>query len=162
MQYANYFKSVYFYHAILFFCFSISLNNLIEFEYVNIVFYTLFHITIVYLSFYYFHFILFFIFFLYGIFYDIFLFNNIGPHLISFIILLSIIFLLKKYLYHLSSYRVFYTLVVFILLIFIFEMVLADIFFNYAINFFKFFQIGMISVILLFPIIFLFSKIDKL
>ena len=162
MQYANYFKSVYFYHAILFFCFSISLNNLIEFEYVNIVFYTLFHITIVYLSFYYFHFILFFIFFLYGIFYDIFLFNNIGPHLISFIVLLSIIFLLKKYLYHLSSYRVFYTLVVFILLIFIFEMVLAGIFFNYAINFFKFFQIGMISVILLFPIIFLFSKIDKL
>lgn len=162
MQYANYFKSVYFYHAILFFCFSISLNNLIEFEYVNIVFYTLFHITIVYLSFYYFHFILFFIFFLYGIFYDIFLFNNIGPHLISFIVLLSIIFLLKKYLYHLSTYRIFYTLVVFILLIFIFEMVLADIFFNYAINFFKFFQIGMISVILLFPIIFLFSKIDKL
>ena len=96
MLFKKYFSPVYFYHSILFLSFSISLNNVIEFEYVNLFFYVLAHLLIIYLCFYYFHFFLYFVFFFYGVFFDIFLLNNIGPHLLVFIFLLVIISFLKK------------------------------------------------------------------
>ena len=61
MLFKKYFSPVYFYHLILFLSFSISLNNMIEFEYVNLFFYVLAHLSIIYLCLYHFHFTLYFI-----------------------------------------------------------------------------------------------------
>jgi len=158
----KYFRPVFIYHLILFFSFSISLNNLIEFEYVNLFFYVLAHLLIIYLSFYYLNFFLYFIFFFYGVFFDIFLLNNIGPHLFVFIFLLVIISSLKKYLFNLSSIKIFYIIIVLMFIIFLFEMIFADIILNYNFDSRKYFVLCIIGAISIYPLFFLFSKFDRL
>ena len=158
----KYFSPVYIYHLILFFSFSVSLNNLIESEYFNLFFYVLAHILIVYLSFYYFHFLLYFVFFFYGIFFDIFLLNDIGPHLLVFIFLLVIISFLKKFLFNLSSIKIFYFIIVIMFLIFLFEMIFADIILNYNFDYQKYVKLCIIGAITIYPVVFLLSKFDKL
>jgi len=162
MLFKKYFSPVYFYHLILFLSFSISLNNLVVFEYVNLFFYVLAHLTIIYLCFYYFHFFLYFVFFFYGIFFDIFLLNNIGPHLLVFIFLLVIVSFLKKFLFNLSSIKIFYVIVVFMFLIFLFEMIFADIILNYNFDYHKYIKLCIIGIIIIYPVVFLFSKFDRL
>ena len=161
MQFAKFFSSVYIFHFILFFSFCVSLNNIINFEIINLIFYVLAHITIIYLCFYYFNFLIYFIFFIYGILFDISLFNNIGPHLITFIIFLFIVSLLRKYLFNLTSRTILILLIIIINLIFILEMYLGYLIFNYKINYFNFFKLLMITIIIIFPTIFLYSKIDR-
>ena len=158
----KYFSPVYFYHLILFLSFSISLNNLIEFEYVNLFFYVLAHLLIIYLCFYYFHFFLYFVFCFYGIFFDIFLLNNIGPHLLVFIFLLVIVSFLKKFLFNLSSIKVFYVIIALMFLIFLFEMIFADIILNYNFDYHKYIKLCIIGIIIIYPVVFLFSKFDRL
>ena len=158
----KYFRPVFIYHLILFFSFSISLNKLIEFEYVNLFFYVLAHLLIIYLSFYYLNFFLYFIFFFYGVFFDIFLLNNIGPHLFVFIFLLVIISSLKKYLFNLSSIKIFYIIIVLMFIIFLFEMIFADIILNYNFDSRKYFVLCIIGAISIYPLFFLFSKFDRL
>ena len=158
----KYFNPVYFYHSILFLSFSISLNNVIEFEYVNLFFYVLAHLLIIYLCFYYFHFFLYFVFFFYGVFFDIFLLNNIGPHLLVFIFLLVIISFLKKFLFNLSSIKIFYVIIVLMFLIFLFEMIFADIILNYNFDYYKYIKLCIIGAIIISPVFLLFSKIDRL
>ena len=162
MLFKKYFSPVYFYHLILFLSFSISLNNLIEFEYVNLFFYVLAHLSIIYLCFYYFNFFLYFVFCFYGIFFDIFLLNNIGPHLLVFIFLLVIVSFIKKFLFNLSSIKIFYVIIVLMFLIFLFEMIFADIILNYNFDYHKYIKLCIIGIIIVFPVIFLFSKIDEL
>ena len=158
----KYFSPVYFYHSILFLSFSISLNNVIEFEYVNLFFYVFVHLLIIYLCFYYFNFFLYFVFFFYGVFFDIFLLNNIGPHLLVFIFLLFIVSFLKKFLFNLSSIKIFYVIIVLMFLIFLFEMIFADIILNYNFDYYKYIKLCIIGSIIISPVIFLFSKIDRL
>ena len=162
MLFKKYFSPVYFYHLILFLSFSISLNNLIEFEYVNLFFYVLAHLLIIYLCFYYFHFFLYFVFFLYGIFFDIFLLNDIGPHLLVFIFLLVIISFLKKFLFNLSPIKIFYVIIVLMFVIFLFEMIFADIILNYNFDYHKYIKLCIIVIITIYPVVFLFSKFDRL
>ena len=162
MLFKKYFSPVYFYHLFLFLSFSISLNNLIEFEYVNLFFYVLAHLTIIYLCFYYFHFFLYFVFFFYGVFFDIFLLNNIGPHLLVFIFLLVIVSFLKKFLFNLSSIKIFYVFIILMFLIFLFEMIFADIILNYNFDYYKYIKLCIIEVIIISPVFFLFSKFDRL
>ena len=162
MLFKKYFSPVYFYHLILFLSFSISLNNLIVFEYVNLFFYVLAHLTIIYLCFYYFHFFLYFVFFLYGIFFDIILLNDIGPHLLVFIFLLVIISFLKKFLFNLSSIKIFYVIIVLMFLIFLFEMIFADIILNYNFDYYKYSKLCIIGSIIIYPMVLIFSKIDRL
>ena len=161
MLFKKYFSPVYFYHSILFLSFSISLNNLIEFEYVNLLFYVFFHLLIIYLCFYYFNFFLYFVFLFYGIFFDIFLLNDIGPHLLVFIFLLIIVSFIKKFLFNLSSIKIFYVIIVLMFLIFLFEMIFADIILNYNFDYYEYIKLCIIGAIIIFPVTFLFSKIDR-
>ena len=110
---------------------------------------------------YHFHFTLYFILFLYGIFFDIFLLNDIGPHLLVFIFLLVVFSFLKKFLFNFSSIKIFYFIIVIMFLIFLFEMIFADIILNYNFDYYKYIQLCIIGVIIISPVVFLFSKIDK-
>ena len=162
MLFKNIFKPVYIYHLLLFFSFCVSLNKQTDLYYVNIFFYSLSHIIIIYLSFYYFHYLLYFIFLFYGLLFDIFLLDEIGPHLLVFVNLLLLISLIKNYLYNLNSLKVFYFIFLLIFVIYFFEMVLADLFFNYNFNFYNYFIVCITSSVILLPITFLFSKLDKI
>ena len=54
------------------------------------------------------------------------------------IILLLFISIMKNYLYNLSSLKVFYFIFLLIFVIYFFEMIFADLFFNYKFNFYNF------------------------
>ena len=150
------------YHCILFFSFSLSVNYFLNLEIVNYIAYVFFHLTLVYLFFYFFHFLLYFIIFLYGIFFDIFLINNISPHLITFMIFVIFFYFTKKYLLNLSSIRVSYIIIILILVMFVFEILIANLLLNYPINYENFLWIFITFIIIFYPTLLLFSKIDKL
>jgi hypothetical protein len=150
------------YHLILFFSFSLSVNFFINFEFINFLSYVFFHLTLIYLVFYFFHFYLIFISFLYGVFFDIFLIDFISPHLISFLVFVFLFYYTKKFLLNFSSSTISYIIIGITLLMFVSETLIANIFFNYPINYQNLSWLCFTSLIIFFPSLFLFSKIDKL
>ncbi len=150
------------YHLILFFSFSLSVNYFVDLEFINFLSYVFFHLTLIYLVFYFFHFSLFFISFLYGVFFDIFLIDYISPHLISFLVFIFLFYYNKKYLLNFSSRTISYIIIGVTLLMFVSETLIANIFFNYPINYQNLSWLFFISLIVFFPSLFIFSKIDKL
>ena len=150
------------YHLILFFSFSLSVNYFIDLEFINFLSYVLFHLTLVYFVFYFFHFSLIFISFLYGVFFDIFLIDYISPHLISFLFFVFLFYYSKKYLLNFSSTTISYIIIGVTLLMFVTETLVANIFFNYPLNYQNLSRLFFTSLIVFFPSLFIFSKIDKL
>ena len=150
------------YHLILFFSFSLSINYFVNLEFINFFSYVFFHLTLIYLVFYFFHFFLIFISFLYGIFFDIFLIDFISPHLISFLVFVFLFYSSKKYLLNFTSTTISYIIIGVTLLMFVSETLIANIFFNYPINYQNLSWLFFTSLIIFFPSLFIFSKIDKL
>jgi len=150
------------YHLILFFSFSLSVNYFINLEFINFLSYVFFHLTLIYLVFYFFHFSLIFISFLYGVFFDIFLIDFISPHLISFLVFVFLFYYTKKFLLNFSSSTISYIIIGITLLMFVSETLIANIFFNYPINYQNLSWLFLTSLIVFFPSLFIFSKIDKL
>ena len=150
------------YHLILFFSFSLSVNYFVDLEFINFFSYVFFHLTLIYLVFYFFHFSLIFISFLYGIFFDIFLIDYISPHLISFLVFVFLFYYSKKYLLNFSPRTISYIIIGVTLLMFVSETLIANIFFNYPINYQNLSWLFLTSLIVFFPSLFIFSKIDKL
>jgi len=150
------------YHCILFFSFSLSVNYFLNLEIVNFLAYVLFHLTLIYIYFYFFHFYLIFVTFLYGIFFDIFLINNIAPHLITLMIFVVLFYFTKKYLLKLSSIKISYIIIILTLIMFVLEILIANLFFNYPINYENFLWLFITFIIIFYPTLVLFSKIDKL
>ena len=150
------------YHLILFFSFSLSVNYFVDLEFINFFSYVFFHLTLIYLVFYFFHFSLIFISFLYGIFFDIFLIDFISPHLISFLVFVFLFYYSKKYLLNFTSTTISYIIIGVTLLMFVSETIIANIFFNYPINYQNLSWLFFTTLIIFFPSLFIFSKIDKL
>ena len=150
------------YHLILFFSFSLSVNYFVDLEFINFFSYVFFHLTLIYLVFYFFHFFLIFISFLYGIFFDIFLIDFISPHLISFLVFVFLFYSSKKYLLNFTSTTISYIIIGVTLLMFVSETLIANIFFNYPINYQNLSWLFFTTLIIFFPSLFIFSKIDKL
>ena len=150
------------YHLILFFSFSLSVNYFVNLEFINFFSYVFFHLTLIYLVFYFFHFFLIFISFLYGIFFDIFLIDFISPHLISFLVFVFLFYYSKKYLLNFTSTTISYIIIGVTLLMFVSETLIANIFFNYPINYQNLSWLFFTTLIIFFPSLFIFSKIDKL
>jgi len=150
------------YHLILFFCFSLSVNYFVDLAFINFLSYVFFHLTFIYFVFYFFHFSLIFISFLYGVFFDIFLIDYISPHLISFLLFVYLFYYNKKYLLNFSSTTISIIIIVVTLVIFVSETLIANIFFNYPINYQNLSSLLFTLLIIFFPSLFIFSKIDKL
>ena len=150
------------YHIILFFSFSLTVNYFVELKIVNFIAYVLFHLTLIYFIFYFFHFTLYFIFFLYGVLFDIYLINNIGPHIISFLIFLTAFQFLKKFLLSFSSFKISYIIIIIVFIMFVIESFISRILYNYPINYNDLGLLFLISVLMFLPSLYMFSKIDKL
>ena len=127
-------------NIILIISFSISVNSFILFPNVNNAFYVLFHLTLIYLIFYHYHFYLYIVALIYGILFDILLFNNIGAHLITFISLLFLFVILKKYLIRLSSYQIILIYFITLIITLLIEQFLANLIHNYKFNISSFFN----------------------
>ncbi len=155
------FKTYFILNIVLLFSFSISVNSLLHIQFVNILFYILFHLTFIYFLFYYYHYTHYVLGFIYGILFDIILLNSIGSHLISFMIIISIYILFKKYLLLLSSNQI--SIIIFITLNFI---LYTEIILSYFINNIYFtiphlVNYLIISIIIFIPVIAVLNKLNK-
>ena len=148
-------------NIILIISFSISVNSFILFPNINNAFYVLFHLTFIYVIFYHYHYYLYVVAMVYGILFDILLFNYIGAHLITFLSLLIFFVLLKKYLIRLSSYQIIFIYFITLIVLLLFEQFLANLINDYKFNGFLILNFFLISLIIFIPTVFLFNKLDK-
>ena len=161
MEFSKYLNSSIKLNIILIISFSISVNSFIQFPNFNIAFYILFHLTFIYLIFYHYHYYLYVTALLYGVLLDVLLLNNIGVHIITFLSLLIIFALLRKYLVRFSSYQIIFIYFFTLILLLLSEQFIASMINNYRINLFSFLNFFIISLIIFVPVVFLFTKLDK-
>ena len=152
----------YIYNILLLFVFSVIVNGYSFNFYVNLIFYNIFHLLIIYLSIYYYRKLLYFIFFIYGLGLDIFWLNEVGPHLIIFMIFLFSINFTQKIMYSFNSLKIYFLIIIIQIILIGSEMILAKLLFGSNYSLFIFFQIIFLCVLLSFPTFILFSKIDKI
>ena len=160
-MFSNVLKPYLIFNLILFFAFSISVNSFVEIEYINLIFYILFHITYIYLLFYHYHFSIYIIGLFYGIFFDILLMNSIGSHLVGLLILIFFYVFLKKYLFLLSSLQISITIFITLNVVIYFEIFYAFIFNNFYLNILQLLNYFIIALIIFIPTIFVLNKIDN-
>ena len=160
-MFSNVLKPYLIFNLILFFAFSISVNSFVEIEYINLIFYILFHITYIYLLFYHYHFSIYIIGLFYGIFFDILLMNSIGSHLVSLLILIFLYVFLKKYLFLLSSLQISITIFITLNAVIYFEIFYAFVFNNFYLNILQLLNYFIIALIIFIPTIFVLNKIDN-
>ena len=161
MEFSKFLNSSSKLNIILIISFSISVNSFILFSNINHAFYVLFHLTLIYLIFYHYHYYLYVIALVYGILFDILLFNYIGTHLITFLSLLFLFVLLRKYLIRLYSYQIIFIYFVTLIVLLLFEQFLANLINDYKFNIFSMLNFFLISIIIFIPAVFLFTKLDK-
>ena len=161
MEFSKFLNSSSKLNIILIISFSISVNSFVLFPNANNAFYILFHLTLIYLIFYHYHYYLYVIALIYGILFDILLFNNIGAHLITFLSLILLFVFLRKYLIRLSSYQIIFTYFLTLIILLLIEHFLANLIHNYKFNMSSFFNFFLISLIIFIPTVFLFTKLDK-
>ena len=161
MEFSKFFNSSIKLNIILIISFSITVNSFILFPNINNAFYVLFHLTFIYLIFYHYHYYLYVVAFVYGILFDIILFNNIGVHLISFLSLLILYILIKKFLIRLSSYQIIFFYFITLIVLLLFEQSLANLINDYKFDIFSMLNFFLISLIIFIPTVFLFTKLDK-
>ena len=146
----------------LFILFCIIVNSSNQFQLFYTSLYCIFHLLIIYLGVYHFRNLLYPIFFIYGLGLDILLLNEIGPHLLVFMLSIILIKLLIKYLSNFNAIRIYIFLLTFQM-----TMIFLEIFFSYLIvniksDFITLIKIASISLLLSYPCFIIFSKIDKI
>ena len=161
MEFSKFLNSSIKLNIILIISFSISVNSFILFPNINNGFYVLFHLALIYLIFYHYHYYLYVIALVYGILFDILLLNFIGPHLITFLSLLLLFILLKKYLIMLSSYQIIFVYFITLIVLLLFEQFLSNFINDYKLNIFSILNFFLISLIIFIPSVFIFTKLDK-
>ena len=161
MEFPKFFNSGIKLNIILIISFSISVNSLILMPNINNSFYVLFHLSFIYLIFYHYHYYLYLVALVYGTLFDILLLNNIGAHTITFLFLLIIFVLLRKYLIRLSSFQIIFIYFITLIFLLLFEQILANLIHNYKFNISSIFNFILISLIIFIPTVFLFTKLDK-
>ena len=151
-----------YYNLILLLLFSLSVELLESFLLINSIAYVLFHYVLIYLGLYYHRKILYLIYFLYGLGIDLLLINQIGIHLPVFMILLFFFKQIKKYLQNLNSKKIYLAILLIQIITIFLEMIITSWFFGYTFDLYIYFKYILISLLISYPIFFIFIKIDKL
>ena len=140
---------------------SITISGTPEYPFVNFITYLFIHFLLIYLGIYHFKFILYFVYFFAGIIFDIFLLNEIGPHLLIFMILIFILSQLQKFLNIFTSFKIFALILVILFISFSLEKFLSLILYNFDFDLNDFLDFIIFSIFLSYPIFYLFNKIDR-
>ena len=151
-----------YYNLILLLLFSLSAELIESFLFINSVAYVSFHYVIIYLGLYYHRKILYIIYFLYGLGIDLLLINQIGIHLPVFMMLLFFYKQTKKYFHILNSKKIYLAILLIQIITIFLEMIIASWFFGYTFDLYIYFKYILISLLISYPIFFIFIKIDKL
>ena len=140
---------------------SVVISGTPEYPLVDFITYLFIHFLLIYLGIYHFKFILYFVYFFAGIIFDIFLLNEIGPHLLIFMILIFILSQLQKFLNIFTSFRIFALILVILFISFSLEKFLSLILYNFDFDLNDFLKFIIFSIVLSYPIFYLFNKIDR-
>jgi len=162
MPYNWHLKSIYIYFILLFISITTTISGLSFFLNLNIISYIFLHILLIYLGIYYNRNLLLFVFFIAGITLDVTLLNEIGPHMISFIIVIFCLDKMSKVLVNFNSFKMLCFIIFSLIVILSFEKIFIYVFYNYSFDFFSYVQLILLSLITLIPSFFLFQKIDNL
>ena len=129
---------------------------------INFIAYLFIHILLIYISIYYFNTTLYFVYFFTGIILDIFLLNEIGPHIITFMILTILFSQIQRFIALLSSQKIFILIIIILLLSLVCEMLLSLVLFNFSFKIFDLLKSIIISLLISYPTFYLFNKIDRI
>ena len=140
---------------------SVVISGTPEYPLVDFITYLFIHFLLIYLGIYHFKFILYFVYFFVGIIFDIFLLNEIGPHLLIFMILIFMLSKLQKFLNIFTSFRIFALILVILFISFSLEKFLSLILYNFDFDLNDFLEFIIFSIFLSYPIFYLFNKIDR-
>ena len=162
MHLSQYYNSFIIYNILLIIFFSLTVNGMPLFPILNIICYSIFHFLIIYLGIYYYRKKLYFVYFLYGLGLDLFLINEIGPHLIVFMLALIIFYLTFKYLNNLRKLNIYLMLLITQMTMIFFEMIISQLMFGFSPNLDYFLKITLLSITFSYPIFIIFSKIDRI
>ena len=162
MHASKYFGSFFYYILILIFLFSLAVNLIDSFPILNSISYVFLHYLIIYLGLYYHRKKLYIVFFFCGLGLDLFLINQIGPHLFVFMSMLLIFNQIRKTLQNLNTNKIYVSILLIQTIIILLELFLAKLFFNYDIDINYYFKLLFISIVISYPIFLIFSKIDSL
>ena len=155
-------KSFFVYNLILLIIFSIITNSNHNFSIIYTSLYCAFHFLLIYLTIYHNKKILYLIYFFYGLFLDIIWLNEIGPHLITFMLMIGLLNLSLKYLYNLNQFKMYLFLYLLQISMIFIEMFLSIFLFNIYFDFYYIIQILILSIIISYPVFIIFSKIDNI
>ena len=148
------------FNVFLIFIFSVVVNNNLP-SLLSTSFYCIFYLFIIYLGIYYYKNSLFLIYFIYGLLLDILLLNEIGPHLLVFICTLFFLKYILRFLYNLSSIKV-YLFIIFLQILMIFtQMMISYLLFDIFFNYINLIEIILLVLVLSYPIFLFFSKLDQ-
>ena len=150
-----------YYNLILLLLFSLSVELLESFLLINSIAYVLFHYVLIYLGLYYYRKILYLIYFLYGLGIDLLLINQIGVHLPVFMALLIFFKFTKKYFIILDSKKIYAGILFIQIITMFFEMIIAFWFFDYSFDLYLYLKYIIISLLISYPIFFIFIRIDN-
>ena len=146
----------------------ISLGNateaIIPLSLLNDIFYLFIHFLLIYLGIYYQRLLLILIFFITGIILDLSLLaTNFGAHIFTFMILILFLNKINKYLFNFTSKRIlFFIIFILAMCLFIEEIYLHLMLINYSFNINNYLQNIIISLLISYPIFFLFKIIDEI
>ncbi len=146
----------------------ISLGNateaIIPLSLLNDIFYLFVHFLLIYLGIYYQRLLLILIFFITGIILDLSLLaTNFGAHIFTFMILILFLNKINKYLFNFTSKRIlFFIIFILTMCLFIEEIYLHFMLINYSFNLNNYLQNILISLLISYPIFFLFKIIDEI
>ena len=140
---------------------SILIRGVPEFPVINFLMYLFIHILLIYMGIYHFKIILYFVYFIAGIIFDISLLNEIGPHIFTFMILILILRKLQRFIIILSSRKAFILIIIILFLSLICEMFLSLILFNFNFDIFYLLKSILTSLLISYPVFYIFNKIDK-
>ena len=149
------------YIVFLIFTSCILINGFPRIPNFNIIIYLFIHILLIYLIIYYYRLLLYFIYFIVGFIFDIFLLNEIGPHIITFMILILILRKLQRFMILLNPKNIFFLILIILFSSISFEMLISFVLFNYLFDISYLIRSVITSLLISYPIFYLFSKIDK-
>ena len=161
MLFEKHINSFFIYNLILLFLFSSSVTFLNSITIINHIAYVLFHYVIIYLVLYYYRKPLYIIYFIYGLAMDILLIDQIGPHLLFFMLLIFAFNRIKKYFMGYSSINIYFIILITQFLIFFLEMIYSYLFFNYSFDYFLYIKLAFIILLSSYPVFIIFQKIDS-
>ena len=164
MPFPRYLDSFNIYIIILIFSLGNTIEAIVPLSLVNDVFYLFIHFLLIYLGIYYQRLLLIFVFFITGIILDLSLVaTNSGVHILTFMILFLFLNRVNKFLYNFSSKKIlFFIIIILTMCLFIEEMYLHFILFDYSFDLNNYIQKILLSLLISYPIIYLFNFIDEI